>query len=470
MNRILVIDKGNSSVRQFQSKLKTKRFSVLNAQGIKDAISSLRDHAIDIIVVDPAVISGSSHLGMFTKAAQNIPKIVLTREFTRATLGSWLNDELAVTVREPVVLQEFLYHVNRLTRHKKVIEEKNELYNAFTSKKREILFFEDITGILTSSLNLHKVLAEIMKRTKAMIGAEAWSILLFDEDKKELHFERTQSRLTEKIKKFRLKVGEGIPGWVAMKGEPVVVADASRDKRFSRRTDRLLNLKTRSLMCIPIKIKSEIIGVLEITNKQSGEPFTKEDLDLPLKLVNHAAMAIERASLYRKMEELSLKDDVTNLFNTRYLNRAIEIEIERSDRYGPPFTLIFMDIDFFKKVNDQHGHIVGGKVLVEVAQLLLNNLRTLDIVARYGGDEFVIVLPQTTSKYGFLIAERLRKSMERKEFLKSEGYVIKITASFGVASYPEHAKSKEDLFRIADEAMYRGKFSTKNIVYAAASS
>ncbi|UCF87280.1 MAG: diguanylate cyclase [Nitrospiraceae bacterium] len=468
MHKILLLDKGDSSIHSFQSVLEKKGFTIVKARNLRDTLSYLKGNGIDLVVLDKNFSSQTGQFKKFINQTQHIPKIVLTKENNFRSITPLLKDYSSIPLREPVSFREFEYYVKKLMKDREIFGKQQELHDALITKEKELHFFEDITGILTSSLNLNRILAEIMKKTKAMIGAEAWSILLFDDEKKELHFEKTQGRHTKKVKNFRLKAGKGLAGWVAEKGEPAVVSDASKDKRFFKKMDSLLNFKTRSLMCIPIKIKDEVIGVLEIINKIDGTPFTKEDLELPLKLVSHAAVAIERALLYQKMEELSLKDDVTNLFNTRYLNRAIVIEIERSDRYGPPFTLIFMDIDSFKLINDQYGHIVGGKVLVEISQLLLNNLRTVDIVARYGGDEFVVVLPQTTPKSGFLIAERLRKAIERNEFLKSEGYSIKITASFGVASYPEDAKSKEDLFRIADEAMYRGKFSTKNIVYAAA--
>ena len=166
------------------------------------------------------------------------------------------------------------------------------------------------------------------------------------------------------------------------------------------------------------------------------------------------------------MEELALTDDLTKLFNTRYLNRTIEIEIQRSSRYNTSVSLIFMDIDYFKNINDQYGHLVGSKVLVEIGQILLKSLRSIDIVARYGGDEFVIVLPQTPPAAATQIAERMRKAVESNVFLKKEGYSLRMTASFGVASYPENAQSKDDLIRLADEAMYRVKYQTRNAVYA----
>ncbi|HEB01648.1 MAG TPA: GGDEF domain-containing protein, partial [Nitrospirae bacterium] len=141
-------------------------------------------------------------------------------------------------------------------------------------------------------------------------------------------------------------------------------------------------------------------------------------------------------------------------------------EIQRSIRYSTSVSLIFMDLDYFKDVNDVHGHLVGSKLLAEVGQFLLGQLRSLDIVARYGGDEFVIVLPQTELNGALVIADRMRENIEDSVFLQKEGLDLKITASFGVASYPETADSKESLIKIADDSMYNVKKNTRNGVYA----
>jgi len=192
------------------------------------------------------------------------------------------------------------------------------------------------------------------------------------------------------------------------------------------------------------------------------------------KLLNIKTLREENSTLraeikakQEKIEEISITDDLTGLYNIRFLNQSIDIEIERSRRFGSMFTLIFMDIDDLKKVNDRFGHLTGSRVLIETARVLQENLRKVDIIIRYGGDEFVIIMPQTTKESGFFVADRLRKTIEESLFLKNDPHPVRITASFGVASFPVNAKDKEGLLLIADKALYHGKMSTKNVVFTA---
>jgi len=338
--------------RNFEDGLSDGRFEVSKFSSIENALPRILGRA-DILIIEKEQ-SKSKALKKFLKASVEMPKLIVSFDYSFRGFSAWLKEPFTYPVFNPTE-KELFYFSDRILREKKTWDENKKLLHELNTAKKEIAFFEGVGKTLTSSLELNEILADVMKKTKAMTMAEAWSVLLVEEATGELVFEKAD---TKKVEKYRLKPGEGIAGWVAQEGIPVIVPDVSLDKRFSSRVDRRTHFKTRSLMCVPIKSQGRVIGVLEIVNKVTGEPFTKEDLNLLMRLVDQAALTIERTTLYQKMAELVVTDDLTKLFNTRYLNRTIETEIQRSNRHKTSVSLIFIDIDHFKLINDQYGHLV----------------------------------------------------------------------------------------------------------------
>ncbi len=178
---------------------------------------------------------------------------------------------------------------------------------------------------------------------------------------------------------------------------------------------------------------------------------------------SHLALALRTLGHLKQVEHLAYLDDLTHLYNTRFLDLVLEREMQA----GRPFTVLFLDLDRFKSVNDQYGHLVGSKLLVEVGRVLKACVRDEDVVARYGGDEYVAVLLGIDSGGALKVAERIRRSVEDHVFLSREGARVRVTASIGLASCPEHTSQKAEVLDLADRAMYRGKRSTRNVVYIA---
>jgi diguanylate cyclase (GGDEF)-like protein len=223
----------------------------------------------------------------------------------------------------------------------------------------------------------------------------------------------------------------------------------------------------QSLLFIPLRNKGDLVGMVVFFDTERGGAFGERERRVASFLCEQANGALENALLYSKAKILTITDDLTSVFNYRYLNNILDRELVRAQRLKSSMSVLFLDLDSFKKVNDHHGHLLGSKILVEMAGLLKNAVRKVDAVARYGGDEYIIVLTDTNSKGAMIVAERIRQMVEEHVFLEEENYRIRLTISIGVASYPEHGVNKVELLHLADDAMYKGKFGRKNVVYVA---
>ncbi|MFQ5695766.1 MAG: diguanylate cyclase [Terriglobia bacterium] len=334
-------------------------------------------------------------------------------------------------------------------------------------RMEEFAVVHDMAKALTSTLHLDQVLKTIMEKVQELLGPDTWSLLLVDEKTDELYFQVATGQAADTLKDLRLKMGEGIAGWVAKMGEATIVKDVSKDARFKSTVDQRTRARTESLICVPVRSKERVLGVIELVNYLGGRKFVVEDLVLLQAMADYAAIALENAMHVQRIHELTITDDSTTLYNARHLNFVVDTEIYRSNRYNYEFSVIFLDLDHFKGVNDTYGHLIGTKLLREVAELIRSSLRLIDYAFRYGGDEFVVLLPQTGKESASVVAWRLHKKINEKRFLQEEKLNLQLTASIGLATYPGDATAKRDLIRLADEAMYLVKNASRNSVAAA---
>jgi diguanylate cyclase (GGDEF)-like protein len=240
--------------------------------------------------------------------------------------------------------------------------------------------------------------------------------------------------------------------------EAVASAEIVRKKEGERRA-----------IAVPLVSGERVVGVLEAVREgPRAHAFSASDASLLSALALPLSASLSNSARVAEAERLSQTDDLTKLHNARYLRQYLVTELKRARRYNSQVSAFFLDLDDFKQVNDNHGHLVGSHVLMEMAGVILSSVRDTDVAVRYGGDEFVVVLPETDLPMGLLVAERVRERIAGHSFTGGRGLRLRLTASFGVASFPGHAQSPQQLIARADTAMYEAKAARKNCVRHAA--
>jgi diguanylate cyclase (GGDEF)-like protein len=337
--------------------------------------------------------------------------------------------------------------------------------SAPTPNLKDLLIFHNVARALTSALDLDSILRAIMQQMEQFFEPEQWSLLIMDEPRQELYYAVAVGHAEAEFRDLRVKVGEGLAGWVAEHGESLIVPEVSQDPRFAEAvSDR--KFRIRSAICMPLRSRLRTLGVIQLFNCRL-ESLTDYTISFLHVLCDYAAIAIENARAVERIQELTITDDCTGLNNQRHLYRVLEKESERTKRFGSPFSLIFIDLDHFKQVNDEYGHLIGSRLLAEFGQSLRALVREVDSTFRYGGDEFIVLLPETGKSEAQRLALHLHERLRLRRYRVSDRLQLQIRASFGVATYPEDGRSIHEVIRVADAMMYLVKNSTRDNVAVA---
>jgi diguanylate cyclase (GGDEF)-like protein len=316
----------------------------------------------------------------------------------------------------------------------------------------------DMVRAVNTTLEPARVAELIVERAATWIPAPCWALASSDPSGHLLVL--ADRGLTPEMGAAVADIGT----WVLRRAEEFVTADLSTDARIA-------NPFAGAAIAFPLACRGRSVGALLGLDRM---PSTREPR-LPASmlrtvriLLEPASVALDNALLLQRAEALSVTDDLTHLYNSRYLNVVLRRETKRASRSGRPLSLLFLDLDGFKSINDTHGHLSGSAALVEAAAVIRGSARETDVVVRFGGDEFALVLPDTGAQGAFAVAARIRDRIAAHKFLPAEGINFHLTASVGVATLPDVAASAEELLHAADTAMYQVKDAGKNGIRAAA--
>jgi diguanylate cyclase (GGDEF)-like protein len=326
--------------------------------------------------------------------------------------------------------------------------------------------FHDVARALTQTLELEDILRIIMEKMAQFFGPERWSMLMVDQEAKQLYYAIAVGEDAESLRALRIPLGEGVAGWVAATGNTLVVPDVSSDAQWSAFSRAHPELNIQSIACIPISSGNQTLGVIQLLNSKFDLMSEYSNSFLRI-LCDYAAIAIQNARSVKLIHELTITDDCTSLFNARHLYTMLDEQLAASAaKNSHQFSLLFVDLDRFKQVNDTHGHLIGSRLLAEVGSLMKRVLGPDNACFRYGGDEFVALLPALDKKAAIEATMRLWQQLHDEKFLSGAGLNLGLSGSFGLATFPEDGNTVQAIIRSADTEMYAAKTTRDNISVA----
>jgi diguanylate cyclase (GGDEF)-like protein len=422
---------------------------------LADLETTLTRFIPDLVLIDlPRKEDSQKYIAQVLRLRPAIPVVLLAEFEDFSFAGRAFRSGADEVLPKPVEPQLMLMILHRVIEEDRLLKENKELrdYMKLYSSCQRITTQLEAEGVLTATVTA--LLAETGSRAAFYLD---WSSLTTTPRMEGLlGLEESESKifLNELLPSIRQSAG---------KDDASTIVFEHLDGDFNN----LLEHDFVEALIIPLRNLESLLGVFILLRHKQDHPWPAKVMAEVNFIGRHAALAWHNATLYADAKEMAFQDALTGLYNARYLPIAIDREIAHSKESGAPFAVLFLDLDYFKRVNDIHGHQIGSQLLKEVGRVLRRCIRDDDIVVRYGGDEFTVLLKATNLPTAEQIAERIRTMLAGHPFLGREGLSVLITACIGVSVYPVHARSAEELIFLADHAMYKGKNATRNMVITA---
>lgn len=443
MEKILIVEDDAFFREIFSDLLREEGYQVDTASSGNEALKMLECSCYQLVVTD-MVLQDISGLDILARAKQMDPDlevIVVTGYGNTESAIYALKNGARDYLIKPISHDEFKHVVKLSMEQRRLLNENQEL-------KDKIRLFQ-VSQTIANCIDIERILSLVLEAAIKESGAAKGFACLRDAEREVFLME-----------------AKGTSGEVAEKiNEQLKLSFNWEEEPFSEpfTTKILLATGPVDLLLLPLSHKSPLQGIVVLFNETNNEFHTAINQGNIHFLVEQSALALENAGRFSAAKDLLNIDELTGLYNYRYLGIALDREIRRAERYGLSMSIIFLDVDLLKVVNDTYGHLVGSQVLKEVAAVIKKSVREVDIVIRYGGDEYTIILIETNRQGAAIVAERIRSTIANQTFFLDEKLNVNLTASLGFACYPEDTTSKLELLKMADRAMYHGKESGKNI-------
>jgi two-component system, cell cycle response regulator len=447
MDKILIVEDDLFFKEMYASLLQAEGYQTDTASCGSEAFALLSKNRYELVITDLVMpdISGMDILARVKETDPGIDVIMVTGNANLESAIFALKHGARDYLIKPVNHDEFRHSISQCMQQRRLLDENEELKNMLNLFQSS----QAIAGCLELE-RVHHLMIEAVARE---IGVSR-ALGLFQSENG-----------------LELTDGKGLSASMAQQYVDTVLAHIARHQSKNR---LLVKVQLEAVSdasditeayLIFVRNKGSLVGVIAAFNDPG---LHLPDTHLKKKnirfLLEQSARAFQNAETFTMAKDMLFIDDLSGLFNHRYLEVALDRELKRVERYSSHLAILFLDLDFFKQVNDTHGHLVGSRVLREMAELLKRSTRDVDVVIRYGGDEYTIILVETDAETAGKVVERIRSQVESHVFLASEGYTIRLTCSIGYACCPEDSMSKQELLDMADQAMYCGKAAGKNCI------